>query len=157
MVTIAKDKDVVTLINVFSVAPENQQRLVDVLVDATQMVMRKQPGFISANIHRSLDGTRVTNYAQWRSPEAFEAMLRDREAAEHMGEAAKIAERFEPHLYEVGFVDEVKCQPLMLKAWSPVSPECVEEDLCELRLNGVLGSSAYIYFDLRSKAHEHIS
>jgi quinol monooxygenase YgiN len=107
MVTIAKDKDVVTLINVFTVAPQNQQRLVDVLVDATQTVMRKQPGFISANIHRSLDGTRVTNYAQWRSKEAFEAMLRDREAAEHMGEAAKIAERFEPHLYEVSFVDEV--------------------------------------------------
>jgi quinol monooxygenase YgiN len=107
MVTIAKDKDVVTLINVFTVAPEDQQRLVDVLVDATQTVMRKQPGFISANIHRSLDGTTVTNYAQWRRPEAFEAMLRDREAAEHMGEAAKIAERFEPHLYEVSFVDEV--------------------------------------------------
>jgi hypothetical protein len=55
MVTIAKDKDVVTLINVFTVAPEDQQRLVDVLVDATQTVMRKQPGFISANIHRSLE------------------------------------------------------------------------------------------------------
>ena len=107
MVTIAKDKGVVTLINVFTVAPEDQQRLVDVLVDATQTVMRKQPGFISANIHRSSDGTRVTNYAQWRSKEAFEAMLRDREAAEHMGEAARIAERFEPHLYEVSFVDEV--------------------------------------------------
>jgi len=108
MVTIAKDNDVVTLINVFTVAPEDQQRLVDVLVEATQAVMRKQPGFISANIHKSLDGTRVANYAQWRSKEAFEAMLRDREAAEHMGEAAKIAERFEPHLYEVSFVDENK-------------------------------------------------
>jgi quinol monooxygenase YgiN len=107
MVTITKDKDVVTLINVFTVAPEDQQRLVDVLVDATQTVMRKQPGFISANIHRRLDGTRVTNYAQWQSREALEAMLRDREAAEHMGEAAKIAESFEPHLYEVSFVDEV--------------------------------------------------
>ena len=107
MVTISKDDDLVTLINVFSVAPEDQQRLVDVLVDATQAVMRKQPGFISANIHRSLDGTRVTNYAQWRSREAFEAMLGDREAAEHMEEAARIAERFEPHLYEVAFVDEV--------------------------------------------------
>src|SRR5215217_5569418 len=107
MVTIAKDKDVVTLINVFTVAPEDQQRLVDVLVDATETVMRKQQGFVSANIHRSLDGTRVTNYAQWRSREAFEAMLRNPEAAEHMGEAARIAERFEPHLYEVSFVDEV--------------------------------------------------
>ena len=107
MVTISRDNDVVTLINVFTVAPEDQQRLVDVLVDATQSVMRKQPGFISANIHRSLDGTRVTNYAQWRSREAFEAMLGDREAAEHMGEAARLAEHFEPHLYEVTFVDEV--------------------------------------------------
>jgi heme-degrading monooxygenase HmoA len=107
MVTISKDNDVVTLINVFTVAPEDQQRLVDVLVDATQAVMRKQPGFVSANIHRSLDGTRVTNYAQWQSREAFEAMLRDREAAEHMGEAARIAEGFEPHLYEVSYVDEM--------------------------------------------------
>jgi quinol monooxygenase YgiN len=107
MVTIAQDNDVVTLINVFSVAPEDQQRLVDVLVDATQAVMRKHQGFISASIHRSLDGTRVTNYAQWRSREAFEAMLGDPEASEHMGEAARIAEKFEPLLYEVSFVDEV--------------------------------------------------
>ena len=107
MVTIAKDNDVVTLINVFTVAPEDQQRLVDVLVEATQAVMRKQPGFVSANIHKSLDGTRVANYAQWRSREAFEAMLGDQEAAGHMGEAARITENFEPHLYEVTFVDEV--------------------------------------------------
>ena len=107
MATIAKHNDVVTLINVFTVAPHEQQRLVEVLVDATQAVMRKQPGFVSANIHRSLDGRRVTNYAQWRSREAFEAMLQNQEATEHMGEAAKIAERFEPHLYEVSFVDEV--------------------------------------------------
>jgi heme-degrading monooxygenase HmoA len=107
MVKITQDDDVVTLINVFTVAPEDQQRLVDVLVDATQAVMSKQQGFISANIHRSLDGRRVTNYAQWRTREAFEAMLGNREAAEHMGEAARIAERFEPHLYEVSFVDEV--------------------------------------------------
>jgi quinol monooxygenase YgiN len=108
VVTIAKDNDVVTLINVFIVRPEHQQRLVDVLVDATETVMRKQQGFVSANIHRSLDGTRVTNYAQWRSREAFEAMLQNPEAAEHMEEAARIAEKFEPHLYEVSFVDEVR-------------------------------------------------
>jgi quinol monooxygenase YgiN len=108
MVKIAKANDVVTLINVFTVAPEDQQRLVDVLVEATQAVMRKQPGFVSADIHKSLDGTRVANYAQWRSREVFEAMLRDREATEHMGEAARIAESVEPHLYEVSFVDESK-------------------------------------------------
>jgi hypothetical protein len=107
MVTITEDSDIVTLINVFTVAPEDQRRLVDVLVEATRAVMRNKEGFIPANIHRSLDGTRVTNYAQWLTKEAFEAMLGDREAGEHMGEAARIAESFEPHLYEVSFVEEV--------------------------------------------------
>jgi hypothetical protein len=34
-------------------------------------------------------------------------MLEDPEAMAHMREAARIAEKFEPHLYEVSFVDEV--------------------------------------------------
>lgn len=106
MTTISKNKDVVTLINVFTVQPRYQQRLVDVLVEATETVMKKQPGYVSANIHKSLDGTRVTNYAQWKSQEAFQAMLKNQEAAVHMAEAARIAEKFEPTLYEVSFVDE---------------------------------------------------
>src|ERR671933_654289 len=106
MATIARDNDVVTLINVFTVAPDDQERLVNVLVDATRVVMRRQPGFVSASIHKSLDGTRVANYAQWKSPEAFNAMLESPEANAHMTEAAKIAEKFEPYLYEVSFVDE---------------------------------------------------
>ncbi len=91
----------VTLINVFTVEPAHQQRLVEVLVEATAAVMSEQPGFVSANIHGSLDGRRVTNYAQWRSREAFEAMLRNQETIGHMGEVAR------PHGYEVSFVDEV--------------------------------------------------
>ena len=67
MTKIAVDNNVVTLINVFTVRPEQQQLLVDLLVEATEAVMKYQPGFVSANIHKSLDGTRVTNYAQWRS------------------------------------------------------------------------------------------
>jgi len=107
MTEISRDGDVVTLINVFTVMPENQQRLLDLLVGATETVMNGFPGFVSANLHKSLDGTRVVNYAQWRSREAFEAMLEDPEAMVHMKEAAKIAEKFEPHLYEVSFIDEV--------------------------------------------------
>ena len=90
----------------FTVRHEQQRRLVDLLVEATEAVMKYQPGYVSANIHKSLDGTRVTNYAQWRSREAFEAMLKDSEAKVHMQGAARIAERFEPHLYDVSFVDE---------------------------------------------------
>lgn len=106
MTRISQDNDVVTLINVFTVAPGDQERLLDLLVEATEKVIKGQPGFVSANLHKSLDGTRVVNYAQWQSREAFEAMLADAAARAHMQEAAKIAEKFEPHLYEVSFVDE---------------------------------------------------
>ncbi|OJT18835.1 antibiotic biosynthesis monooxygenase [Archangium sp. Cb G35] len=92
---------VCTLINVFTVAPERQAELVKLLDEATEEVMRHQPGFISANIHRGLDGNRVTNYAQWASREHFEAMLRNPTAQVHMRAAAALVEKFEPHLYEV--------------------------------------------------------
>ena len=71
MTTIAKGREVVTLINVFTVEPDTQQQMVDLLVEATETVINRLPGFVSANIHKSLDGTRVANYAQWRSREAF--------------------------------------------------------------------------------------
>jgi quinol monooxygenase YgiN len=97
------NQDVVTLINVFTVAPERQQTLVDLLIRATEETMAKLPGFVSANIHRSLDGTRVANYAQWQSRADFEAMLHNSEAQKHMQTASELATA-EPYLYEVVFV-----------------------------------------------------
>jgi quinol monooxygenase YgiN len=99
--TIAKGAKCVTLVNVFTVEPAKQQRLVDVLVEATETTMRHLPGFISANIHKSLDGTRVVNYAQWRSVDDFQAMLKNPEAIPHMLQAASLATSFEPKLYDV--------------------------------------------------------
>ncbi len=98
--TIAVDQSVITLVNVFTVTPETQTRLVDLLVEATSEVMRRLPGFVSANIHASLDGTRVVNYAQWRSPEDFRSMLEHPAARQHMAAAANLASS-EPHLYEL--------------------------------------------------------
>ena len=67
LTTISKDAQILTLINVATVEPENQQRLVEMFEIVTENVMSKQPGFISANIHKSLDGEKVVTYAQWRS------------------------------------------------------------------------------------------
>ena len=58
--------------------------------------MRHADGFVSANIHRSLDGRRVVNYAQWTSVAAFRAMQDDPAAAAHMGRAAALATSFDP-------------------------------------------------------------
>jgi len=104
MTTIDAKSDVVTLINVFTVAPERQQRLLDVLAEATVEVIAGMPGFVSANLHRSFDGTRVANYAQWRSREELEAMLAHPSAAAHLREAAALATAIEPHLYAIAFV-----------------------------------------------------
>jgi quinol monooxygenase YgiN len=63
----------VTLINVFTVKPANQQRLIDLLSAVTERSVRYAPGFISARLHRSLDGTKVTMYALWRSVADYES------------------------------------------------------------------------------------
>jgi len=43
MMIISKDNKVVTLINVFTVEPEKQQTLVDMLVEATEKTMKHLP------------------------------------------------------------------------------------------------------------------
>jgi quinol monooxygenase YgiN len=100
MPTINKGSDVLTLVNVFTVEPGKQDELVKLLTDATEQTMKHLPGFVSANIHRSLDGTRVVNYAQWASVAAFEAMKQDPKAGPHMKAAAGLA-KFDPILCEV--------------------------------------------------------
>src|ERR1700732_2198739 len=102
--TIRAEAQIFTLINVFSVAPDRQQQIADLLIEATARTMRHLPGFISANIHTSLDGRRVVNYAQARSRDAFEAMLRNPDAHPHMTRAGALAS-FDPILCEVTHVD----------------------------------------------------
>ncbi|HEV7691405.1 MAG TPA: antibiotic biosynthesis monooxygenase family protein [Hyphomonadaceae bacterium] len=106
MTTISEQSDCVTLINVFTVAPEQQKRLIEMLDRGTETVMRRQPGFVSANIHASMDGRKVANYAQWRSKADFEAMQKNPEATAHMKEIGAMVEKFEPALYEVKSVFE---------------------------------------------------
>src|SRR5262245_1826712 len=81
----------ITLINVFSADSDRQDQLIQLLNEATEKVMKRQSGFVSANIHKSLDGTRVVNYAQWRSKGHFEAMLKNPDAGHHMKAAGTMA------------------------------------------------------------------
>jgi quinol monooxygenase YgiN len=97
---ILEGTDMITLINVFTVEPQNQENLIKILEQATEEVMRYLPGFISANIHRSLDGIKVVNDAQWKNKKAFEDMLQNPEAQRHMNEALRVS-KSEPNLYQV--------------------------------------------------------
>jgi quinol monooxygenase YgiN len=104
--TINAGADLATLINVFTVEPARQRELVDVLVTATEKVMQHRPGFVAANIHVGAEGTRVVNYAQWESVDAFRAMLADPGCREHMAAALAIATA-DPQLYTVESVHHI--------------------------------------------------
>lgn len=94
------NNDMVVFINVFTVDPANQQRLVALLTQVTNVSVRHAPGFLSSTLHRSVDGTKVTMYAQWRCIEDYEAMRKDPTPLPYLQEALSIA-KFEPGMYEV--------------------------------------------------------
>lgn len=98
--TIKLGQSPITLVNVFKVKPKHQDKLVAALIAATKETMRTLDGFVSANIHKSLDGKRVVNYAQWRSKDDFDAMMRNPKALMHMAPILLYAKP-SPHLYEV--------------------------------------------------------
>jgi heme-degrading monooxygenase HmoA len=100
MITITKGKTPVTLINVFAVAPAKQPELVTLLARATDSSVRGSPGFISASLHQSHDGTKVAMYSQWRSLEDYRAMRQNAAAAPYLQQALAIAS-FDPGIYEV--------------------------------------------------------
>ena len=88
--TIRAGAPLVTLINVFTVDPKDQERLVKLWQEGTDEVMRHLPGFISANVHRSLDGTKVINYAQWESVDAFTSSVQNSDVAAYFERLAQI-------------------------------------------------------------------
>jgi quinol monooxygenase YgiN len=100
MTTISKEAKLVTFINVFTVEPANQSRLVELLARATETSVRHAPGFVSSALHRSFDGTKVTMYTQWRTIEDYEAMRKNPAPAPYLQQALTIA-KFEPGMYEV--------------------------------------------------------
>src|SRR5258705_9418250 len=98
--TISPSRKLVTLINVFTVEPDDQQQLLELLARATETSVRHAPGFISSSLHRGLDGTKVTMYAQWRSVEDYQAMRENPAPLPYLRQALAIA-KFEPGMYEV--------------------------------------------------------
>lgn len=104
MAIIKADTDIITQINVFTVAPGEQDALIAYLIEAAHAA-REVDGWLSASLHRSLDGTRVVNYAQSAdlaaSKRIFEYLLSKGliEGNKRFGEA-------HPGLYQVAYTLE---------------------------------------------------
>jgi len=103
MTTIAENAGLVTAINVFTVDPSNQQSLLHLLSRMTETSVRNLPGFVSAALHRSVDGCRVTMYAQWASAQHYQDYQAMRSGSGVSPEVTQILAiaRFDPATYEV--------------------------------------------------------
>ncbi len=68
--------NLITHLAEFRMMSSNQPEMIKRTTTELDRAMNNSPGLISATFHRSLDGTRMFNYGQWESKEAFEAILK---------------------------------------------------------------------------------
>jgi quinol monooxygenase YgiN len=71
------ESDLVTLVNVLTVEPDNQPELLALLRDVTENTISTLSGWISTCLIASDDKQRVIVYSQWKSVADIEAMRKD--------------------------------------------------------------------------------
>ena len=99
---ITKQGNLITVINVFETMPE--QQLIDAWIRFAEEEVKQEPGFIAAALHKSTDGTRVINYAHWRSEADFGRFLNKDWG--QFAQLARHATRADPHTYDVVYLYE---------------------------------------------------
>ncbi|MCB8836790.1 antibiotic biosynthesis monooxygenase [Aurantimonas sp. VKM B-3413] len=88
----------VILINTFVVPPEDADRLLEAWTNDA-FVMKRQPGFISTQLHRGIAGSGMfLNYAVWQSTAHFRAAFSNREFQAQLG-AYPDSATASPHLF----------------------------------------------------------
>lgn len=89
----------VVLINQFGIAPEDTERFLEVWADDSAY-MKRQPGFISTQLHRGLTGSGTfVNVAVWESASALGAAFRSPGFQERIARYPEGAVAT-PHLFE---------------------------------------------------------
>ena len=101
MPNISKNNTHQTVITTFEVTPGTCQDLIDMLVDAYDNFISKQPGFVGAGLHVNDAQTRIANYSQWTDRSDFQAMLRTPEMRERNQKINELCKSFEPVMYDV--------------------------------------------------------
>lgn len=97
------DAQPVTQITIIEPDPGKQAQALAVMTERARF-MARQPGFISINLYRSLDGKRIVNHIEWQRRDLLEAAHKSPEFREEWGAFGKITESIDPHLYEAAQV-----------------------------------------------------
>jgi heme-degrading monooxygenase HmoA len=91
--------NVVPMINVFTVEPGKQHQVIEGWLKEGPRFFAV-PGFVAAALHRSLDGTRVINYAKYQTAQDWFTVSPAAEQQQLFAWAFAISQP-DPHLYEV--------------------------------------------------------
>jgi quinol monooxygenase YgiN len=89
--TITVTKEVATLVNVLTVEPENQQKLIDLLRGNTENVVSRLDGWISTSFVAATDKRHVVIYSQWRDLASVEAMRTNPDMVAYFPRIAAVA------------------------------------------------------------------
>ena len=100
MATLDLENQLLTVIVLFKVKAGQQTAAVK-KVKELFVIARQQPGFVSASLHRSLDGAKVANYAQWENMESLEGFRRLPEVQELIAPLQEFVEEMDSHLFEI--------------------------------------------------------
>ena len=80
-----------TGINFIDVSPEKSQEIIKVFSNYYKNVLQNMNGFVSANLHKSNDGTRIVNYVQWDSFDGLSSLFKNETAQEFNKELKEIS------------------------------------------------------------------
>ena len=99
------DNQPVTQITVVEPEPGMQAEALSVMTERAKF-MASQPGFVSINIHRSLDGRRIVNYVQWQNRDLLAAAHQSPDFRKEWNRFDDLTHEIDPHLYEVAHIIE---------------------------------------------------
>lgn len=89
--TIAVTTEVTTLINILTVEPDNEAKLVELLRGNTENVVSTLDGWISTSLIVAKDRRRVAIYSQWRDLASVEAMRSNPQMRAYFPQIAALA------------------------------------------------------------------
>ena len=92
-------QDTATQITIVDTTPDKQEEALALMTDRAQF-MARQPGFLSINLYRSLDGRRIVNHIQWQDRDSLQKAHHCPEFREKWGRFDRMTDEIDSHLYE---------------------------------------------------------
>ena len=90
----------VTQITFIEPSPGQQGEALEVMAERAAF-MARQPGFISIQLHRSVDGKRIINYIRWKNLALLHAAHDSPEFHKEWMRFDRLTDEIDPHIYEV--------------------------------------------------------